>query len=29
MAKEHLLEVDGVVTALLPDLMSRVLLDSG
>jgi translation initiation factor IF-1 len=29
MAKEELLEVDGVVTALLPNLMSRVLLDSG
>jgi translation initiation factor IF-1 len=29
MSKEHLLEVDGVVTALLPNLMSRVLLDNG
>jgi translation initiation factor IF-1 len=29
MAKEHLLEVDGVVTTLLPNLMSRVLLENG
>ena len=29
MSKDELLEVDGVVTALLPNLMSRVLLDSG
>jgi translation initiation factor IF-1 len=29
MSKEDLLEVDGVVTALLPNLMSRVLLDNG
>jgi translation initiation factor IF-1 len=29
MTKEHLLEVDGVVTALLPNLMSRVLLENG
>jgi translation initiation factor IF-1 len=29
MSKEELLEVDGVVTALLPNLMSRVLLDNG
>jgi translation initiation factor IF-1 len=29
MAKEHLIEVDGIVTALLPDLMSRVRLDNG
>jgi translation initiation factor IF-1 len=29
MPKEHLIEVDGVVTALLPDLMSRVRLDNG
>jgi translation initiation factor IF-1 len=29
MSKEDLLETDGVVTALLPNLMSRVLLDSG
>ena len=29
MAKEDLLEVDGVVTALLPNLMARVRLDSG
>jgi len=29
MSKEDLLETDGVVTALLPNLMSRVLLDNG
>jgi translation initiation factor IF-1 len=29
MAKEELMEADGVVTALLPNLMSRVLLDNG
>jgi translation initiation factor IF-1 len=29
MTKEELLEVEGVVTALLPNLMSRVLLDNG
>ena len=29
MSKDDLIEVDGVVTALLPDLMSRVLLDNG
>ena len=29
MAKEELLELDGVVTALLPNLMSRVVLDNG
>jgi translation initiation factor IF-1 len=29
MSKEELLEVDGVVMALLPNLMSRVLLDNG
>jgi translation initiation factor IF-1 len=29
VAKEDLLEVDGVVTALLPNLMARVLLDNG
>jgi translation initiation factor IF-1 len=29
MSKEDLLEVDGVVTEILPNLMSRVLLDSG
>jgi translation initiation factor IF-1 len=29
MSKEDLLESDGVVTALLPNLMSRVLLDNG
>jgi translation initiation factor IF-1 len=29
MSKEDLLEFDGVVTALLPNLMSRVLLDNG
>lgn len=29
MTKEELLEVDGVVTAVLPDMMSRVLLDTG
>jgi translation initiation factor IF-1 len=29
MSKEDLLEVDGVVIALLPNLMSRVLLDNG
>ncbi|MGH6943461.1 MAG: translation initiation factor IF-1 [Geminicoccaceae bacterium] len=29
MSKDELLEVDGVVTALLPNLMSRVLLDNG
>ena len=29
MSKEELLEVDGVVTELLPNFMSRVLLDSG
>jgi translation initiation factor IF-1 len=29
MGKEHLIELDGVVTALLPDLMSRVRLDNG
>jgi translation initiation factor IF-1 len=29
MSKEDLLEVDGVVTALLPNLMSRVVLDNG
>ena len=28
MTKEELLEVEGVVTALLPNLMSRVLLDT-
>jgi translation initiation factor IF-1 len=29
MSKEDLLEADGVVTALLPNLMARVLLDNG
>jgi translation initiation factor IF-1 len=29
MSKEELLEVEGVVTALLPNLMSRVVLDNG
>jgi translation initiation factor IF-1 len=29
MAKEDLLEADGVVTALLPNLMARVRLDTG
>jgi len=29
VAKEELLEAQGVVTALLPNLMSRVLLDTG
>jgi translation initiation factor IF-1 len=29
MAKEELMEADGVVTALLPNLMSRVVLDNG
>jgi len=29
MAKDELIEFDGVVTALLPDLMSRVVLDNG
>jgi translation initiation factor IF-1 len=29
LSKEELLEVDGVVTELLPNFMSRVLLDSG
>lgn len=29
MTKEDLLEVDGVVTELLPNLLSRVLLDNG
>jgi translation initiation factor IF-1 len=29
MTKEELLEVEGVVIALLPNLMSRVLLDNG
>jgi translation initiation factor IF-1 len=29
MSKEDLLEADGVVTALLPNLMARVRLDSG
>lgn len=29
MSKDELIEFDGVVTALLPDLMSRVLLDNG
>jgi translation initiation factor IF-1 len=29
MTKEELLELEGVVTALLPNLMSRVLLDNG
>ncbi|MGH7129181.1 MAG: translation initiation factor IF-1 [Planctomycetaceae bacterium] len=29
MSKENLLEADGVVTALLPNLMARVLLDNG
>jgi translation initiation factor IF-1 len=29
MTKEELLEFEGVVTALLPNLMSRVLLDNG
>jgi translation initiation factor IF-1 len=29
MSKEALLEADGVVMALLPNLMSRVLLDNG
>ena len=29
MTKEELLEVEGVVVALLPNLMSRVLLDNG
>ena len=29
MTKEELLEVEGVVTALLPNLMSRVVLDNG
>ena len=29
MSKEELLEFDGVVTELLPDLMSRVQLDNG
>ncbi|MFZ1431131.1 MAG: translation initiation factor IF-1 [Geminicoccaceae bacterium] len=29
MSKEELLEAQGVVTALLPNLMSRVMLDTG
>jgi translation initiation factor IF-1 len=29
LSKEELLELDGVVSELLPDLMSRVLLDNG
>ena len=29
MTKEEMLEVEGVMTALLPNLMSRVLLDNG
>jgi translation initiation factor IF-1 len=29
MSREGLLEVDGVVTSLLPNLMARVLLDNG
>ena len=29
MTKEELLEVEGVVTPLLPNLMSRVVLDNG
>lgn len=29
MSKDELIEFDGVVTALLPDLMSRVVLDNG
>ena len=29
MTKEELLEVEGVVIALLPNLMSRVVLDNG
>ena len=29
MTKEELLEVEGVVVALLPNLMSRVVLDNG
>ena len=29
MSKEELLEAHGVVTALLPNLMSRIMLDTG